>query len=113
MSSDVALVAVPAVRSFLELNAAEQRYAKFKEKDEFDTSNLAVKDEALADSRSQLARSQSEAGTLKTKMGLAEAELKAAAEAKTALEGQVLPSPRVVGEAGRWSVRAQPQPALG
>ena len=95
VTGDAALVAVPDVRSFLELNAAEQLFAVLKEKDEFDTANLAVKDEALADSRSQLAKSQSEAGTLKNKLGLAEAELETAAGQKAALEGQARRRTRV------------------
>ena len=102
VAGDAALVAVPDVRAFLELNAAEQLFAILKENDEFDTANLAVKDEALADSRSQLAKSSSEAGALKTKLGLAEAELETAAGQKTALEGQVRGGERARGcvEAG-------------
>ena len=85
LAKDDALVNTSDVRSFLELTVAEQFLEKLQEKDVFDAANLAVKDEALAESRGQLSKVSAEAGALRTKLGLSAAELEAMAAEKAGI----------------------------
>jgi chromosome segregation ATPase len=87
--SDGALVKTPEVRAFLELTAAEHLFRVLREKDEFDATNLALKDEALAETRGELTKAKAEMSALRTKQERAVADLSAASAEKTQMQSEL------------------------